>query len=268
MSKARPHAQIYEKWMRGICKAVPDAAERCALLEYIIQYQIVKVYEIGELPKTDTLSASAALAFAMIEGDLDELCEERTTRVKASRENGSKTGQTLNDPSGTQQDPIGPNGTESAPTIQSNTIQSNTKQVNNAHVLAHGAGLNVLKEFEIGFALLRKGYIVKAADLHAIYTRAAATKSPVAYAAKAFHEADDKAKLNVAANYLEATGCKDTRGLEMYGANLCQEGGEVLLKVRCTAAARDAIGSTGQDKAKTYLKSIGATGVSFVCNNN
>ena len=150
---------------------------------------------------------------------------------------------------------------------ENDNVNENENAKENARTLARG-GLMALGEFELGFALFRKGYIVKAADLHAIYARAAATKSPVAYAAKAFHEADDKAKLNVAANYLEAIGCKDTRGLEIYGANLCQEGGEVLLKVRCTAAARDAIGSTGQDKAKTYLKSIGATGVSFVCNNN
>lgn len=40
MSKARPHAHIYEKWVRGIRIAVSNAEERCGLYEYIIGYQL------------------------------------------------------------------------------------------------------------------------------------------------------------------------------------------------------------------------------------
>lgn len=257
MSKARPHAHIYEKWMRGIAKAVPNAEERCALLEYIIQYQIANIYDAAEAPNPSTLSPAAALAYAMIEGDLDELCEARTIRVNVNRENGRNN---------TQPTPTDPNGSHSTPTIQSNTIQYNTKQNQKTRTLARDALFKAFNEFELGFALLRKGYIVKAAALHARYDRAAAARNPVAYAAKGLNEADDKAALNCAANYLEATGCKDTRSLELYGADLYKDGGVVVLRIRCAAAARDAIGITGQDKARDYLKTIGATVVEFVCN--
>lgn len=256
MSKARPQAHIYEKWMRGIRRAVPDAAERCALLEYIIQYQIAKVYEAADLPKLQDLSTAAALALAMLEGDLQELCEERRARVEANRENGRNN---------TQPTPTDPNGYEQALTIQynNNTIQGNN---NTTQALTDLAGQSALSEFAIGLALLRSGYIVKASDLHARYGRAAAAKNPVAYAAKGLNEAANKAELLCAVNYLEATGCQDPRALELYGAQLDREDGAPVLNIRCTAAARDAIGKAGQDRARGYLQKIGATAVNFVCN--
>lgn len=264
MSKARPHAHIYEKWIRGLRKAVPMAEERCALLEYIIAYQIAKVYETGELPQADGLSQAAALALAMLEGDLEELTEERRLRVKQNQENGAK-----NKPP--QPDPAGPNGYQSDPAIQSNTIQDNNKAIQgNTQALAGLAdGLNgQIKEFDLGLALLRAGYIVKAADLHDIYDRAAQAKNPAAYAAKAMNAADPSARagLSVAANYIEATGCKDTRALEVYGAALASEDGEAILCVRCTTQAREVLSRASKAKVAEYLQTCGAARIVFSCN--
>ncbi|MBR6018097.1 MAG: hypothetical protein IK073_05705 [Paludibacteraceae bacterium] len=255
MSKARPHAHVYEKWVRGIRTAVPDEKERCGLYEYIIGYQLAKVYNAGEMPSVNDLSSAAAIALALLEGDLDELCEARREANSRRAENGKST-------------QAGPSRAEQDLTIQSKAIQNNTTQSNNntMQALADLAGQKALNEFDLGLALLRKGYIIKAADLHAKYARAAMAKNPVAYAAAGLIEADDKAALTCAANYLERTGCRDTRALELYGAQLAQEDGEGVLNIRCTAAARDAIGKAGQDKARGYLQTIGATAVNFVCN--
>lgn len=133
--------------------------------------------------------------------------------------------------------------------------------------LANLAGQKAFKdEFSLGLALLRNGYIVKAADLHSKYERAAAANNPLAYAAKGLTKADDPAALTIAVNYLEATGCRDTRALELYGAKMTDENGANVLEISCTAAARDAIGTAGQNNAQGYLKTIGATAVKFWCN--
>jgi len=264
MSKARPHANIYEKWMRGLRKAVPNDAERCAVLEYIIAYQVAKVYGIGEVPKADGLSKDADTALAMIEGDLEDVTEELRAMAERNRENGAK-----NKPP--QSDPADPSGYPVGPTIQSNTIQDNNKAIQgNTQALAGLAdGLNgQIKEFDLGLALLRAGYIVKAADLHDIYDRAAQAKNPAAYAAKAMNPADPSARagLSVAANYIEATGCKDTRALEVYGAAMASEDGEAILCVRCTTQAREVLSRASKAKVAEYLQTCGAARIVFSCN--
>lgn len=258
MSKARPHAHIYEKWVRGLRKAVPSAEERCALLEYIIAYQIAKVYDAGEIPPVQDLSQAAALALAMLEGDLEELCEERRANNDRRRENGAKAV-----PSSTEQ-PLA--GTSSP--LQSNTIQdnNNTSQSNAKQVLANLATDGAIKEFDLGLALLRKGYLVKAADLHSVYERAAQKEHPLAYAAKAMVEAADRAALTIAANFIEATGCRDTRALEVYGVGKISDDGTPVLEVRCTAAAREVLSKASKANIATYLETCGADRIEYFCN--
>ena len=180
MSKARPHAHIYEKWVRGLRTAVPDDKERCALLECIIEYQIAKVYGSAELPKIQDLSSAAAIAWAMLEGDLDELCEARKENNDRRRENGA---------SRTEQDLIGADRTLQNNTIQNNTIQGNN---NTTQALTNLAGQKALSEFALGLSLLRRGYIVTATKLHAVYAQAVTKNNPLAYAEKAgFGKFDD-----------------------------------------------------------------------------
>lgn len=262
MSKARPHAHIYEKWVRGLRKAVPSAEERCALLEYIIAYQIAKVYDAGEIPPVQDLSQAAALALAMLEGDLEELCEERRANNDRRRENGAKAV-----PSSTEQPLAGTSSPLQSNTIQdnNNTSQSNAKQA--LESLADGLK-GQIKEFDLGLALLRKGYLVKAGELHSIYDRAAQKEHPLAYAAKAMVEADPsvRAGLAIAANFVEASGCRDTRALEVYGASMASDDGARILSVRCTPAARDILSNASKAKVTEYLETCGADRVEYFCN--
>ena len=251
MSKARPHAHIYEKWVRGLRTAVPDDKERCALLECIIEYQIAKVYGSAELPKIQDLSSAAAIAWAMLEGDLDELCEARKENNDRRRENGA---------SRTEQDLIGADRTLQNNTIQNNTIQGNN---NTTQALTNLAGQKALSEFALGLSLLRKGYIVKATKLHAVYAQAVTKHNPLAYAEKAgFGKFSDPAAGAVCANFVEATRCKDTRALELYGVAVDDE----ELQVRCTAAAEQAIGAAGMDNAQAYAAQVGAKFIEFYSN--
>lgn len=260
MSKARPHAHIYEKWVRGIRKAVPNAEERCGLYEYIIAYQFAKVYGAADLPPVQDLSSAAAFAFAMLEGDLEELCEERRENNARRRENGTKAV-----PSSTEQDLAG-----TSRTLQSNTIQdnNNTSQSKAKQVLADLATDGEIKEFDLGLALLRRGYIVKAGELHNIYDRAAQKEHPVAYAAAAMTQADPsvRAGLAVAANFVEATGCRDTRALEVYGVDKVSDDGAPILSVRCTTAACEVLSKANKANLADYLETCGATRVEYFCN--
>lgn len=258
MSKARPHAHIYEKWVRGIRKAVPNEAERCGLYEYFIDYQLAKVYGAAEMPDAQRLSPAAAVAMACYEGDLEELCEERRENNDRRRENGAKA-----IPNSTEQTLAG----TSSP-LQSNTIQdnNNTSQSNAKQVLANLATDGAIKEFDLGLALLRKGYLVKAADLHSVYERAAQKEHPLAYAAKAMVEAADRAALTIAANFIEATGCRDTRALEVYGVGKISDDGTPVLEVRCTAAAREVLSKASKANIATYLETCGADRIEYFCN--
>lgn len=258
MSKARPHAHIYEKWVRGIRKAVPNEAERCGLYEYFIDYQLAKVYGAAEMPDAQRLSPAAAVAMACYEGDLEELCEERRENNDRRRENGAKA-----IPNSTEQTLAG----TSSP-LQSNTIQdnNNTSQINAKQVLANLATDGAIKEFDLGLALLRKGYLVKAADLHSVYERAAQKEHPLAYAAKAMVEAADRAALTIAANFIEATGCRDTRALEVYGVGKISDDGTPVLEVRCTAAAREVLSKASKANIATYLETCGADRIEYFCN--
>lgn len=258
MSKARPHAHIYEKWVRGIRKAVPNEAERCGLYEYFIDYQLAKVYGAAEMPDAQRLSQAAAVAMACYEGDLEELCEERRENNDRRRENGAKA-----IPNSTEQTLAG----TSSP-LQSNTIQdnNNTSQSNAKQVLANLATDGAIKEFDLGLALLRKGYLVKAADLHSVYERAAQKEHPLAYAAKAMVEAADRAALTIAANFIEATGCRDTRALEVYGVGKISDDGTPVLEVRCTAAAREVLSKASKANIATYLETCGADRIEYFCN--
>ena len=257
MSKARPHAHIYEKWVRGIRTAVPNAEERCGLYEYIIAYQLAKIYDAAELPQVQDLSSAAAVALAMLEGDLDELCEERKANNDKRRENGAQkpnsTGQTL----------AGAGRPLQSNTIQSNTIQSNTIQSNTIAKQAlkdlQSANLSI---FDLGLALLKSGYIVRYDQLQSIYDRARTAKSPVAYAAKALDKLADPTAGAICANFIEATGCKDAQALELYGVS--KEG--AILYVRGTAAAFAAIGEKGIQNAMQYAAAVGANNIQCISN--
>ena len=269
--KARPHAHIYDKWVRGIRTAVPDCAERCALYEYIIAYQIAKIYGAADIPEKPEMSQAAAVALAMLEGDLEELCDARREHNEKRQENGAQA-----KPSRTKQNQVGANRTKSDQvepinTIQSNTIQNNTKQEQkNAPADANAFGLSAYRfenAFALGLALLRKGYIIDTGALESDFERINAAKSPFAYAVKALDAkpAQDKSGHASAVNFVEATGCKDCRALGVYALKRSQtESGAV--DVLCTACARDAIGSAGLQAAAGYLQSIGANKVNFVCN--
>lgn len=260
MSKARPHAHIYEKWVRGIRKAVPNEAERCGLYEYFIDYQLAKVYGAAEMPDAQRLSQAAAVAMACYEGDLEELCEERRENNDRRRENGAKA-----IPNSTEQTLAG----TSSP-LQSNTIQdnNNTSQSNAKQVLANLATDGAIKEFDLGLALLRKGYLVKAGELHSVYERAAQKEHPLAYAAKAMVEPDPsiRAGLAIAANFVEASGCRDTRALEVYGVTMASDDGARILSVRCTAAAREVLSKASKANIATYLETCGADRIEYFCN--
>lgn len=255
MSKARPHAHIYEKWVRGLHTAVPDDGERCGLLEYIIQYQIAEIYGAAELPKVQDLSSAAAIALAMLKGDLEELCEARKENNNRRKDNGA-----LNIPSRSEQDLAGASRTLQNNTIQNNTIQSNN---NTMQALEDLAGQSALSEFSIGLALLRKGYLVRAAQLRGVYPKASKARSPLAYAEKAgFNKCQDPTAGPPCANFVEATKCRDTRALEIYGVRV----DDGIMQVRCTAAAERAIGTTGTENAMQYAASTGATEIRYICN--
>lgn len=150
MSKARPHAHIYEKWVRAIKKTLPDAIDRCLLYEYIIAYQIARVYG-AEMPNKKDLSTAAIFAITMLEGDLDELCDARRDCIERNRENGAKS---------TQRDPAGAGRTY---TNQYNTNQYNTNQINSNQE-------EELKDkkmlyFKMGCKLLRMGYVCPRVEL-------------------------------------------------------------------------------------------------------
>lgn len=256
MSKARPHAHIYEKWVRGIKQAVPDEQERCGLYEYIIAYQFAKVYGAGDTPSRTALSAAAQTACAMLEGDLDELCDAR-------RENNSKRAQNgaQNVPNSTEQVQAGANRTIQSNTIQNNTIQS---QSNTTQALTDLLEHRALDEFGLGIALLRKGYIVRATQLHAIFGRANDKQAVLKNADKwGFIKCQANDAGEPCAKFVEATRCRDTRALEIYGVKV----DEGVLCVRCTASAEAAIGTAGMDNAQAYAAQLGATGIQFFSSN-
>lgn len=113
MTPARPMACVYEKWYRGIVQAVPDPAERCALLEYIVQYQLHVIYGAGEQPNKENLPQAARIAVVMLEGDLSEFCERKIEYNKTCKQNGRKRAadgtDTLTDPDRVEQGIIDPN---------------------------------------------------------------------------------------------------------------------------------------------------------------
>lgn len=259
MSKARPHAHIYEKWVRGIRQAIPNEGERCAVYEYIIAYQIAKVYNAAELPTKRELSAAAALALTMLEGDLEELCEARKENNERRKENGvrniqSSATQTLADPSRV---------------LQSNTIQdnNNTRQDKAIQDKAIQVAGNLVQPkvsiFDLGLSLLRCGYIVKADELKKVYSRASAASNPLAYAEKAgFTKCQAQGAGAPCANFVEETRCKDIYALELY----CVKVEDGVLYVNCTEAAANAIGQAGTDNAMQYAANVGAKTIQYMCN--
>ena len=257
MSKARPHAHIYEKWVRGIRQAVPDEGERCLLYEYIIEDQIAKVYGASEVPDRRALSKAAAVALAMLEGDIDELCEARKDNNDRRRENGAQ-----NVPTRTEQTLAGASRPLQSNTIQSNTIQSNSNAI--AMQALKSLAEPSITIFDMGLEWLRKGYFVGYDKLQSVYERALKAKSPLAYAEKSgFTKLEGEPTAGaICANYIEATKCKDVRALEMYGVSL----EDSTLYVRCTPQAEDAIGKAGTENAMQYAAKIGASKIKYLCN--
>lgn len=133
MTPARPMACVYEKWYRGIVQAVPDPAERCALLEYIVQYQLHVIYGAAEQPNKENLPQAARIAVVMLEGDLEELCASRIDHNEKCRQNGRKRAaaadtdtDTLTDPNRVEQGLTDPNSPYLTP--QNKTNQNKSKQ--------------------------------------------------------------------------------------------------------------------------------------------
>ena len=257
MSKARPHAHIYEKWVRGIRAAVPSAEERCGLYEYIIAYQIAKVYEAAELPRVQDLSSAAAVALAMLEGDLEELCEARRDNNDKRRENGAQA--TPASPGQTLPGSSSPGQTLNN-TIQSNTIQSNTKQ--DAPALAYTG--EEMSEFDLGLALLRCGYIIKAERLRSVYESAKGKKSPLAYAKGCYKDEatnPNKSSIAIIANFIEQTKCRHTYALEIY--SIQKEGEE--LAINCAQRALDTI---TPERMQAAARTYGAKAVQVYCSGH
>ncbi len=90
MTPEKPMACIYAKWYRGIMHAVPDPVERCALFEYVVQYQLHAIYGAAEQPSKDNLPQAARIAADMLEGDLIEFCASRINRNEQCRRNGRR----------------------------------------------------------------------------------------------------------------------------------------------------------------------------------
>lgn len=254
MSKARPHAHMYQKWVQGIRQAVPNDAERCALYEYIMAYQIASVYGESELPQDCNLSQAARLAYVMIEGDLQELCESRREVNSIRAKNGAR-----NVPNSTEQNLTGAsrseqNLTEPIKTTQykNNTIQSNYK------------GAEKIGIFDLGLFLLSQGYIVTPDKLRSVYANACSARSPQAYAAKAFEDSRNGSAQHgeglQVANFVRATECTDLQALGVYGVAIESE----VLAVRCTKAAAAAIGEHGtQNALQGYAKEVGCNTIKY-----
>lgn len=128
------------------------------------------------------------------------------------------------------------------------------------------AALNVLSEFDFGLALLRKGYIVKAKELHEVYERAQVKEKVL--------NAPDKWRFTKCpnnggaplANFVEATQCRDTRALEVLNATMDTIDGEQILEIVCTPDAERVIGEIGKNNAMQYAKTIGAKHIKFFSN--
>lgn len=276
MAKARSRAQFYEKWTRGILETIQDKAERCDIYEYIHAFQYSKVYGSDiPIPDKENLSPAAKIVLKMLEGDVKELCDENQERIGLLREYGKKGGAPTGNqnarkqPKTTKNNPMVENQpseeennheVENQPTIQNKTIQSKTNQdkTTYAGAITHLLGEKI-EEFDLGLALLRKGYVIKAATLKGVYWNASVAKSPVAYAAKAFNKCESNDCGAICGNFVEATQCRDTRALEIYGCRV-EDG---ILYVRCTADAERVIGEVGRQHAMDYAKSVGATDIRF-----
>lgn len=146
---------------------------------------------------------------------------------------------------------------------ENENVNENDNENDNAPALASLVGQKAFSEFALGLSLLRRGYIVTATKLHAVYAQAVTKNNPLAYAEKAgFRKFSDPAAGAVCANFVETTRCKDTRALELYGVAVDDE----KLQVRCTAAAEQAIGAAGMDNAQAYAAQVGAKFIEFYSN--
>lgn len=145
-------------------------------------------------------------------------------------------------------------------------VNVNDNVNDNAQTLASIAGLNVLKEFELGLALLRKGYIVKAKKLHEVYEHSQVKEKVQAAPEKwGFIKCPNNGGAPLA-NFVEATKCRDTRALEILGATMATENEGQILEIMCTSDAARVIGETGKANAMTYAKTIGANDIKLVYN--
>ena len=266
--KTSPSAVIYHKWLTGIRETVPDEAEQGRLLNYIADYQFSKIYGIEHLPNKDRLSPISKAIVAMLDGDMTEFCAKRKTKInnpsKKSDEYQEETEENESSQEETEENEGKRNKTDS-PSKQNKTNQNNINQnkPNIAREVSRTLGVKV-EEFELGLGLLRKGYIVKAIALRGVYANASVAKNPIAYAATAFSKNECEECGQPCANFVEATGVKDTRALEVYGVKV-QDG---IMYVRCTQDAAQVIGTHGIETAQRYATQCGAKEIRLLYNGN
>lgn len=276
MSKARSYANVYGKWMRGIQQAVPNDSERCKLYEYIIWLQLSRVYGDGSVPPKDELSQAASVALIMIEGDLEEVCEGKSTRIDKIR-NNLKQFQDISTDIGVEETDMGNNETHMEPISgikepisvpQGKTRLDKTKlgkaaQGNaGADAPANGEPLDI---FELGLNLLRKGYKVDPKKLQDRYWSICNAKAPYAYAASVFAMLQDQQTGPIHAFFIESTQTHNIEAFGIYGVAV-KKG---LLEVRLRKSAAEAIGEVGKQQAlKKYAELYGVTDVEFVINGD
>lgn len=244
MTPARPMACIYAKWYRGIMQAVPNPVERCALLEYIVQYQLHVIYGAGEQPNKDNLPQAARIAVVMLEGDLEELCASRIDHNEKCRQNGRKRAaaagtdtDTLTNPNRVQQGTADPNSPYLTP--QNKTNQNKTNQKEREEEI-----------FVLGLNLIKMGRLVNADKLlQEWFVRKGRVKDLTAYFAKIFPQNPNTPCAECIVRFVQATESRDLHTLEIY--NIRQDGDSI--DVLCTEAAAVAIGERGKQRAQANL---------------
>ena len=259
MTPARPMACVYEKWYRGIVQAVPDPVERCALLEYIVQYQLHVIYGAGEQPNKEKLPQAARIAVVMLEGDLEELCASRIDYNEKRKQNGRKSAaadtltdpnrpkQTLTDPNRGEQGTADPNRPKQTLTDPSNQIKSNQIKTNQ---IKSNQKEREEEIFVLGLNLIKMGRLVNADKLlQEWFVRKGRVNDPTAYFAKIFPQNPNTPCAECIVQFVQATESRDLHALEIY--NIRQDGDSI--DVLCTEAAAVAIGERGKQRAQANL---------------
>lgn len=271
MKKARPSAQIYEKWLQGIEKAVPDPAEQCELLKYICKYQFAQIYGTAEMPNADKLPQAAKVALCLLEGDLQEVSEQRKELNEIRANNGRKS------KNNTQADPSRGEQPQTATPIQNNTIQNNTIQdiISSTPTPSKGGDEEEKEIFDLGLELIEHGKKVYENDLRQVYAAAVDMRNAgkIRTTIQQYirgtmkQNLPDPKKGKIIANLIRSAGVVDLRLLECERVEVNSEA--KLLKVYCTNAFMEAIENSdiACNGVRQYLDSIGVTSMSYEIKN-